>query len=578
MRVEVALGENMLDDVEHELLRLLAWLPLVPLPVLRPFVACGSSTLHRHARRLVDGDLVRVLSDPWQGMGRPRNLLYLSRRGLARVRGDEPVMLARQLAAGGADAGQYVDLSKLAPLLAVYELLGLVAASGTTPAVMSEWNRPWRRLVPTPRGSVRIVRLPAGATIVRNCTNGPIPDEYVLVPDTGGLALPSIRSSLGRLAEYQARDPASRVVTVIATTTARRAEAWRQLLDSVCSERGVPPTRVQVATWAELRLAAGAHEWRSVRAVNVGGSSSTVERPMARSSAGRALVPPVTPRTKGGVSERQRFSELDRAILELVARHPFLPRALIADVLGGSTAWTRARSRSLVSRGFLRIASAAELNPPKLAGMELLEATGEGLALVCASLGLPVGAAVRHHGLAGGGPQDPIGQRAALIDHTNHTLGADAVFAAIARAVRAHPVGGELVEWRGPAACARGRLRPDGYGLLRVGRQQHGFFLEFDRGTMRPGQLRAKFVAYQRYLVGRNVGHAFAGFPTILVVTISPGAEHRLAAALCAADRAQATSLGALLTTTGWLESTPGGPLGAVWRTSADTRRRVWPD
>ena len=38
-----------------------------------------------------------------------------------------------------------------------------------------------------------------------------------------------------------------------------------------------------------------------------------------------------------------------------------------------------------------------------------------------------------------------------------------------------------LLEWRGAAACAHGRLRPDGYGLVRLGQRQHGFFLEFDR-------------------------------------------------------------------------------------------------
>jgi hypothetical protein len=272
------------------------------------------------------------------------------------------------------------------------------------------------------------------------------------------------------------------------------------------------------------------------------------------------------------------LAELDRAILQVVAQHPLLPNGLIADVVGASAAWTRARGRALVARGLLRVVSAGELNPPELGRLQLLEATSSGLSLVCASLGLPLGAAVRHHGLAGGGPADPIGQRAALVDHPSHTLGADAVFAAFACAVRAHPAGGELVEWRGPAACARGRLRPDGYGLVRVGGQPHGFFLEFDRGTMRPGQLRAKFVAYQRYMVGRDATRAFDGLPTILVVTTGPTSERRLAAALGAADGGQVVPLSALLTTTGWLEASPLGPFGPVWRTALSASRRTWLD
>jgi len=65
--------------------------------------------------------------------------------------------------------------------------------------------------------------------------------------------------------------------------------------------------------------------------------------------------------------------------------------------------------------------------------------------------------------------------RAALLAHLSHTLGADAVFAALARTVAVHPAGGALLEWRGASACGCGRFRPDGYGLLRLGRQLHGF-------------------------------------------------------------------------------------------------------
>jgi hypothetical protein len=487
------------------------------------------------------------------------------------------VVLTRHLAARRTDAGQRVNLSKLAPLLAVYKLLGLVVASGEGPVSLREWNRPWRRVISTPRGSARVVRLPAGASIVRNCSNGLMLAEYVLVPDTGGLALPAIRSRIGWLAEYQARDPASRVVTVIATTTARRAQAWRQLVDSVCSERGVPVPEIRVATWTEMHLAAGAQKWRRAQAASAGGLSSSVECALARSSARRVVVPAAKPGGGRAASKRNRLGELDRAILQLVAQHPLLPNGLIADVVGASAAWTRARGRALVARGLLRLASAGELNPPELARLGLLEATMEGLALVCASLGLSLGPAVRHHGLAGGGPANPIGQRGALLDHPSHTLGADAVFAAIARAVRAHPAGGELIEWRGPAACARGRLRPDGYGVVRVGRAQHGFLLEFDRGTMRSGQLRAKFVGYHRYMVSLHAARAFDGFPTILVVTTNPGSERRLAAALCAADRGQVVPLSALLTTTGWLEASSLGPFGPVWRTSVSASRRSWP-
>jgi hypothetical protein len=53
-----------------------------------------------------------------------------------------------------------------------------------------------------------------------------------------------------------------------------------------------------------------------------------------------------------------------------------------------------------------------------------------------------------------------------------------------------------LEEWRSAAACARGRFRPDGYGCYRRGGSRFGFFLEYDRGTERPGDYAAKLAAY----------------------------------------------------------------------------------
>jgi hypothetical protein len=63
------------------------------------------------------------------------------------------------------------------------------------------------------------------------------------------------------------------------------------------------------------------------------------------------------------------------------------------------------------------------------------------------------------------------------------------------------------------AACARGRMRPDGYGLLRLGRREYGFFVEFDRGTVRPSARRAKFTAYNRYRSTPNGGARFPWVP-----------------------------------------------------------------
>ena len=116
-------------------------------------------------------------------------------------------------------------------------------------------------------------------------------------------------------------------------------------------------------------------------------------------------------------------------------------------------------------------------------------------------------------------------------------------------------------------------MRPDGYALLRLGQRPLGIFLEFDRGSMRPGRLRTKFAAYHRYRASARAERAYAGFPVILVVTVGPGPERRLAEAVRVVDRVQARPLAMLLTTPALLASAPGGPLGRVWRTAAAPTR-----
>ena len=237
--------------------------------------------------------------------------------------------------------------------------------------------------------------------------------------------------------------------------------------------------------------------------------------------------------------------------------------------------WARACRARLVRRALARVVPPEELPPELRERQDLLELTHRGLGLLAGCLGLSLANAARHHGLAGGGPARPVGPRRALLAHLAHTLGADAIFAAIARSAR-RDGGGALVEWRNAAACAHRRVRPDGYGLLRLGRREYGFFLEFDRGTVRPGALRAKFAAYQRYRARARAAREYQGFPIILVVTSGPGAEERLASAVRAANVGRPT-LPVLLTTLDWIEGHPNCALGPIWRDAERSRRRSWP-
>jgi hypothetical protein len=267
----------------------------------------------------------------------------------------------------------------------------------------------------------------------------------------------------------------------------------------------------------------------------------------------------------------------ERAVLDLVGRHPFLSTAVLGDVLGRDARWVARRRKTLLDRGLLRLVTDTEVHRSGLARGDLIELTPAGLRTLTAHLGLSLASAVRHHGLAGGGPESPIGTRRTLLAHLDHTVGADAVFGVLARAARSQR-DGALVEWRNAAACAHGRLRPDGYGVLRLGRREYGFFLEFDRGTVRPAPLRAKFAAYHRYLVSARAARDFDGQPSILVVTAGPAAEDRVADAVLAAEVGQPRRLPLLVTTRDLLATAQGGPFDAIWRVpGAQGSRHGWP-
>lgn len=263
----------------------------------------------------------------------------------------------------------------------------------------------------------------------------------------------------------------------------------------------------------------------------------------------------------------------DWALLDLVGRHPFLPSDRLQVALDWSATVTRRRRNSLLQRGLLRLVSSDEVGPVR-ATLEPVELTGAALNRLAARQGLPL-AAVRWNELAGGGPDRPVGNRRQLLAVLDHTLGADEVFLGLYRAARRVGNDARLVEWRNAAACARGRVRPDGYGLYRQRGHLYGFFLEFDRGTMRRRDYGRKFAAYYHYRDRGLYARDYEGYPTLLVVTTA-AAEDRIAAAVRVAAVGREPLLPVLLTTRERLERAAEGLLGPIWHKATSTTRRYW--
>jgi hypothetical protein len=197
-------------------------------------------------------------------------------------------------------------------------------------------------------------------------------------------------------------------------------------------------------------------------------------------------------------------------------------------------------------------------------------------------MGLPLPAAVRANGLVGGGPEEPIGRRRNLVRYLAHTLGADNVFVELYRLARLFArQGGDdrLLEWLGPAACARRLMRPDGYGTYWRDGTAYELYLEYDRGTTSRRDYYEKFTSYYRYIERRRFERDYHGFPMVLVVTTSPAAEKRIAESLRVTSEGYPFVLPALLTCEGLgvvSRYNPEGLLGPIWRDAWRTERRYW--
>jgi hypothetical protein len=148
-------------------------------------------------------------------------------------------------------------MAELPGRLAAYELLRLLAPAHPGEVTLVNWDRPWRRVIGPANVSTwqaaSVVRLLAAATLDWASSEGTLASEYLLVPDTGGLAIPALRATLARLAKYQSEVPQSRTTLIIATISARGATAWTRLVERASTERGLPRPAHEVRLWDDLR-------------------------------------------------------------------------------------------------------------------------------------------------------------------------------------------------------------------------------------------------------------------------------------------------------------------------------------
>jgi hypothetical protein len=162
-------------------------------------------------------------------------------------------------------------------------------------------------------------------------------------------------------------------------------------------------------------------------------------------------------------------------------------------------------------------------------------------------------------------------------------MGVDALFLRFYQTAQRRAAAGHddaMLRWWNGTTCSRRHLRPDGYGLYQYEGEPHGFFLEYDRGTMRRHGYRDKLDEYYDYHISGRYQRDYSAYPTILIVTVNNHTEDTIAeVAEVTADR-YGFRLPLLLTCTGRVDA-PGNPhglLGPIWRPpdGASIERRRW--
>jgi hypothetical protein len=581
-----------LTESDRRTLLLVTRLPLLwEFAIEQLYGLCGDTSVYRCLARLRAIGLIDELR-PALRPGRNPGLFYLTDLGIATVAVDQqvdPSHLARRGRLRGLDLRG--RLLRLLHLLALYQLLAALAAARTGRIDLLAWEQPWRRSFCRPmRKAPVIVELPAYAALSWDGDAA----ECLLLPDLATFPLHPHRQTLRWLGALRQLVGTTFPTLIVATTQERRT-AWTRLLDEVARARGCAPLTAHIVTWRELLDGTASQELGAIATQPV----TTVSirrlrlRPLAPRRPGSPIPRPVGAVCQSGLSTTGdlgslalRVSPMERSLLDVVGRHPFLPAESLATVLGWEVRRLRERRAHLINLGLVRLLGVSERRqgaPDNLT--ELTELTEAGLEFVAAQQDLSLARAVRFNGLAGGGPTHPAGTRQLLVRDLHHTLGADSVFVGLSRqfAATAATRGGDaLLEWRNAAACSRRRIRPDGYGMIRLRGELYGFFLEYDRGTMSTRDYGAKWSGYYHYLESRAYERDYDGFPTILVVTTNKTAEDRIARSFRAASVGRPWVLPMLLTCEWRISRDPTNPkglLGPIWRNHnpADLERSRWP-
>lgn len=393
----------------------------------------------------------------------------------------------------------------------------------------------------------------------------------ILIVCPSARELEAWRTILLRAAE---RDDRARL-DVLLTTIAEIADAG--ILAAIWRE----PERDRTALLIE-RLGWG--EKPPIRELHIGDmDTSAPPQPRASQRLREWALCAATEKT-GTASERlaaiaMTTSGEQKALLEMLAHHPWLSASELAALFGVSDSLVERQLPWLVRCGLLRIHLSTGKNSVSRYALSDL-----GINLCAKRAGVPLRRYAHCTSVTDltrkGESPDPGGATTLR----EHALGVNRTFARLAADARS--ASSRLDCWLNEAESTRhfrhdGRwwwIRPDGSGVLSRGGVSRPFLLEYDRGTLDAGDFRGKFSGYKRYFAEEAWNEDFSVCPQLLFVCEDDRSEERVARA--ALTHAPCVPL--LLTSTWRYESdrrNDAGLLGPIWRSLSirAVRREAWP-
>ena len=387
----------------------------------------------------------------------------------------------------------------------------------------------------------------------------------VLLLCAGGRARASWERTLERAAERAGEQPVE-VLLADAREVASAGPAGAVWSDPVTGSSGLLPERLGWGPPPPLPR---------VRLEN--GIACGPRRPSAPGLRQWARAAAADPRTPAGARTAAIAMTTDgeeKRLLDWVGRWPLITAPQLASLAGMPEAAVERRWERLLRLGAVRADGHAA--PGEAPGARLVLAP-PGLRLLARREGVPPARYARFAGVSAPGTGSPSG----AVRHRAHQLGVNRVMAHLAADARA--AGGRLSACRNEAQSARrfrhdGRaawIRPDGSGVIAVGRGRVPFLLEYDRGTLDSGDFAAKFAGYRRYYTGRFWRHDWSAEPVLLFVCDDHRAEERVARAARRAAHRFAARFPLLLTTEWRAGDDRRGLLGPVWRGEAGPARRA---